>query len=265
MVREERKFDHLGAIRLNFLMSISDCIAELRSHLGITRSEVAKRTVCSVPTIRSVETCTGSIASMLSVIDALGGSLIWEHRKPEEPLGTSLATARRRCGMSQRTMAAMIGVTQPTVVAMERRTHGRMQTLKRYLDAVAVLAAVQSVNASPEPKGRRLVRARNSPKADIVYTPRSLAKAIIDHHPLTGTVLDPCRGARAFFDQFPNYVDARWCEIAEGRDFMHWQAPVDWIVTNPPWSMFRNFLVHSMRVTKNIVFLAAFNHYGTKA
>ena len=202
MVREERKFDHLGAIRLNFLMSISDRIAELRSHLGITRSEVAKRTGCSVPTIRSVESGTGSIASMLSVIDALGGSLIWEHRKPEEPLGTSLATARRRCGMSQRTMAAMIGVTQPTVVAMERRTHGRMQTLKRYLDAVAVLAAVQSVNASPEPKGRRLVRARNSPKADIVYTPRSLAKAVIDHHPLTGTVLDTCRGARAFFDQF---------------------------------------------------------------
>lgn len=72
-------------------------------------------------------------------------------------------------------------------------------------------------------------------------------------------------GRKGIFRSVPNHVDARWCEIAEGRDFMHWQAPVDWIVTNPPWSMFRNFLVHSMRVTKNIVFLAAFNHYGTKA
>jgi transcriptional regulator with XRE-family HTH domain len=246
-------------------MDISHIIAELRSNLGITRSEVARRSGCSGPTVRSVESGGGSIASMLSITGALGALLTWPDRNPVEPLGASLAVARRRAGMSQRTMAAMIGVTQPTIVAMERRTDGRMQTLERYLDALAVPALVLTGNQSSEPKGRRLVPARNSPLADIVYTPRSLTKAVIDHHPLTGVVLDPCRGDGAFFDQFPDHVDACWCEIAEGRDFMRWQVPVDWIVTNPPWSKFRSFLDHSMNVAENVVFLAALNHYGTKA
>jgi transcriptional regulator with XRE-family HTH domain len=206
-------------------MGISDSIAELRSDLGITRSEVARRSGCSGPTVRSVESGGGSIASMLSITGALGASLTWPDRNPDEPLGASLAEARRQAGMSQRTMGAMVGVTQPTIVAMERRTDGRMQTLERYLDALAVPASVLTGNQSSEPKGRRLVPARNSPLADIVYTPRSLAKAVIDHHPLTGVVLDPCRGDGAFFDQFPDHVDACWCEIAEGRDFMRCEPP----------------------------------------
>lgn len=246
-------------------MGISDSIAKLRSDLGITRSEVARRSGCSGPTVRSVESGSGSIASMLSVTGALGASLTWPGYNPDEPLGVSLAAARRQAGISQRTMAAIIGVTQPTIVAMERRTDGRMQTLERYFDALAVPASVLHRNLSSVPKGRRLVPAQNSPLADIVYTPRSLAKAVIDHHSLTGVVLDPCRGDGAFYDQFPGHADTRWCEIVEGRDFMQWQAPVDWIVTNPPWSKFRSFLVHGMRVAENVVYLAAFNHYGTKA
>jgi hypothetical protein len=136
---------------------------------------------------------------------------------------------------------------------MERRTHGRMQTRERFLDALAVRAFVFSGNELSESKGRRLVPAPNSPIADIVYSPRSLAKAMIDHDSLTGVVLDPRRGDGAFFDQFPDHVDARWCEVAGGRDSKQWQAPVDWIVTNPPWSRFRSFLVHGMQVAKNVV------------
>lgn len=246
-------------------MAISDRIVELRSHLGLTRPEIARRSGCSVPTITSVEAGNGSIASMLSVIGALGGSLTWSDRSPDKPLGLSLASARRRSGMSQRTMAAMIGVTPPTIVSMERRGHGRMQTLERYLDALEVRAAVVPNPVAPEPRGRRLVPAKNSPHADIVYTPRTLAQAVISHFPLSGVVLDPCRGDGAFFDQFPDHTDVRWCEIVEGRDFLKWQVPVDWIVTNPTWSRFREFLVHGMKISENIVFLAAFNHYGTKA
>jgi hypothetical protein len=99
----------------------------------------------------------------------------------------------------------------------------------------------------------------------LVFTPRSLAKAVIDHYPLSGIVLDSCRGDGAFFDQFPDHLDVRWCEITKGRNFLNWQVPVDWIVTNPPWSKFRTFLNHGMNVAENVVFLAAFNHYGTKA
>jgi transcriptional regulator with XRE-family HTH domain len=246
-------------------MGISDRINELRSRLGITRSELARRAGCSVPTVWSVETGSGSITSMLRIMGALNGSLAWSDRNWDEPLGKSLASARHQAGMSQRTMAAMIGVTQPTVVALERRSQGRMQTLERCLDALALRASVIPETPSSEPKGRRLVPARNNPFSDIVYTPRSLAQAVISHFPLSGAVLDPCRGGGAFFDQFPSHVNGLWCEIGQGRDFLNWQAPVQWIVTNPPWSKFRSFLVHGMKVSENIVFLAAFNHFGTKA
>lgn len=246
-------------------MPISGRIAELRSDLGITRTDLARRSGCSVPTVKSVEAGRGSITSMLNVVGALGGSFTWPDRNPDEPLGQSLASARRQSGMSQRTMAAMIGVTQPTVVAIERRIQGRMQTLDRFLQVLAIQPHLEAENNQKNSKLRRLIPPKNAPSADVVYTPRSLAKLIIDHHPLSGKVLDPCRGDGAFIDQFPEHVVGRWCEIAEGRDFLDWQEPVQWIITNPPWSEFRGFLVHGMKVSENVVYLAAFNHYGTKA
>jgi len=55
------------------------------------------------------------------------------------------------------------------------------------------------------------------------------------------------------------------CEIDAGSDFFNWQEPVDWIVTNPPWSQFRAFLRHSMEVADNVVFLALLNAWFMRA
>jgi hypothetical protein len=49
----------------------------------------------------------------------------------------------------------------------------------------------------------------------------------------------------------PARVD--WCEIKRGRDFFAWTEPVDWIVTNPPWSQFRAFLQHAMTLAEKVV------------
>ena len=58
---------------------------------------------------------------------------------------------------------------------------------------------------------------------------------------------------------------AEWCEILDGRDFFSWNEKVDWIVTNPPWSLIRTFLRHAMEVSDNVVFLLTINHIWTKA
>ena len=100
---------------------------------------------------------------------------------------------------------------------------------------------------------------------DVVLTPQSLAKKIIEHFPIAGKVLDPCRGGGAFFNQFPNGCDKCWCEISEGKDFFAFNDHVDWCVSNPPYSLFRKFLVHSMEVADNIVFLITVNHIWTRA
>ena len=104
---------------------------------------------------------------------------------------------------------------------------------------------------------------KNKPSQDIVYTPEALAIDIINYYAPTGLVLDPSMGNGAFYDNFPGESD--WCEIERGRDFFEHTDKCDWIITNPPWSMMRRFLQHSMTLTDNIVFLTSINHYATKA
>lgn len=98
---------------------------------------------------------------------------------------------------------------------------------------------------------------------DVVYTPPALAKSIYNHFSPTGTQLEPCRGGGAFYDLMP--VGSDYCEIAEDKDFLKYTGKVDWIITNPPWSLFKDFLNKSTDVADNIVFLVTVNHMFTKA
>lgn len=86
-------------------------------------------------------------------------------------------------------------------------------------------------------------------------TPPELAIAVIGLFAdrMTGSVLDPAKVLRAFHDRFPSHLDRHWCEISEGRDFLDWQQPVDWVMTNPPWSRLRDFSRHAMRIAQNVV------------
>lgn len=93
---------------------------------------------------------------------------------------------------------------------------------------------------------------------DRVYTPPELARDIVNYFaPVGYSALDPCAGKGAFTDALGEagikLVFA--CEIDEGSDFMTWEAPVDWIITNPPWSQLLAFLKKSMQVSNNVVFL----------
>jgi hypothetical protein len=98
---------------------------------------------------------------------------------------------------------------------------------------------------------------------DDVQTPLDLAGRLIDYFQPSGCVLEPCCGEGNLLHYFP--VNAEWCEIKRGRDFFAWKEPVDWIITNPPWSQIRPFLNHAMKVAENIVFLMTINHVWTRA
>jgi hypothetical protein len=49
--------------------------------------------------------------------------------------------------------------------------------------------------------------------------------------------------------------DADWCEIDEGRDFFAWTELVDWVVSNPPYSLTRKWFRHSYKVAANLLYL----------
>ncbi|HKS27848.1 MAG TPA: hypothetical protein VJS44_08515 [Pyrinomonadaceae bacterium] len=107
-------------------------------------------------------------------------------------------------------------------------------------------------------------RAGTNP-SDVVYTPEPLAWAIVEAFKPSGKCLEPCKGAGAFLRYLPEGSD--WCEIAEGRDFFDYHKRVDWIVSNPPHSIFDKWLAHSFEIAENVVYLLpfskAFKSWGT--
>lgn len=97
---------------------------------------------------------------------------------------------------------------------------------------------------------------------DCVMTPISLCQEIVSHFKPTGTILEPCCGTGNFLKVMPN---ADWCEINKGRDFLTIQGHWDWIITNPPYSKYRDFFNKAMKVADNIVFLQLINATFYKA
>lgn len=95
------------------------------------------------------------------------------------------------------------------------------------------------------------------PSADVVYTQEQVSRQIIDFLMPYGTCLDPCRGDGAFFKYLPN--GSEYCEITEGKDFFEYNKRVDWIIGNPPYSNFKEFLSHAFGLADNVSFLVPTN------
>jgi hypothetical protein len=97
---------------------------------------------------------------------------------------------------------------------------------------------------------------------DRVMTPICLAEQIVNHFNPTGKILEPCCGSGNFLKVMP---DADWFEIDKGKDFMTVSGHWDWIITNPPYSKYRDFLNKSFEVADNVVFLQLINAIWYKA
>lgn len=89
-------------------------------------------------------------------------------------------------------------------------------------------------------------------RGDTVFTPRWAAKDMVEHFRPSGKILEPCKGGGVFLEFLPG---AEWCEIAEGRDFFEWKTPVDWVISNPPYSMTREWFKHSYKIAENLLYL----------
>jgi len=107
-------------------------------------------------------------------------------------------------------------------------------------------------------------------KDDTYYfhqTPKELCKELIKKIPLVynDVVYEPFKGEGAFYDVFPDNIIKHYTEIEEGLDYKNFNQPVDWIITNPPFTLETGnnrvnsfyFLLEyfSTRVNKGICFL----------
>lgn len=123
---------------------------------------------------------------------------------------------------------------------------------------------------------------KNQPKCntsdnDDVQTPFPLALELAHHWShflLNKSVLEPCRWSeRGNFWTALNQIKIEnldWCEVKEGRNFFDYDKNVDFIITNPPWSLLNRrknkicFLEKSLQISNNVIFLATLNHLNGK-
>lgn len=88
--------------------------------------------------------------------------------------------------------------------------------------------------------------------ADTVYTKPETAKWVVDYFKPQGSILEPAAGKNVFYDLFEG--EKYRCEISDGTDFLDWDKKVDWIITNPPFSIYDVFLQKAFSVANDVVF-----------
>lgn len=230
------------------------------STLSLSKSELALRSGLSRPTVRLILQGRGTVTSLSSMLPVLG--LKWNGADDAGRQGAALSDRRRTLGLTQAQVAGALNVSRPVIIGLERDLRGEVATLCAYAKLLNLRDLIVPITAK-----RRLVPKTNNSDADRVMTPPSLAQALCAHFSphLSGRILDPARGVGAFYDAFPKELERDWCEIDDGRDFYAWSEPVDWIITNPPWSRLAEFLQHAMSLAENIVFIAPLPNLSTKA
>ncbi len=79
---------------------------------------------------------------------------------------------------------------------------------------------------------------------DIVMTKPEMAKLLISKVKFNpgDVVMEPCRGKGAFYDNLPNNIIKKYCEINEGKDYLKFNGRVDVTLSNPPFVHHKLFL-----------------------
>jgi hypothetical protein len=93
--------------------------------------------------------------------------------------------------------------------------------------------------------------------SDVVYTPDWVARDMVKFFKPSGKILEPSSGDGVFLQYLP--AGTYWCEIERERDFFKWDTPVDWVFGNPPYSIYSEWMSHSMKIAKNICYLIPLN------
>jgi phage N-6-adenine-methyltransferase len=118
---------------ISFQNTLGNALRTIRKVRGMTQGEAAARAGVSVPTLRLLERGRGNVRSWNAVLKALGVELVGRNLPSGEGMGARVALLRKRRGLGQRGLAAMVGCTQAAIGALERQGGGRVRILDRVL------------------------------------------------------------------------------------------------------------------------------------
>tara|TARA_R110000824_G_C15217626_1_gene677263 strand:+ start:618 stop:1202 length:585 start_codon:yes stop_codon:yes gene_type:complete len=89
-------------------------------------------------------------------------------------------------------------------------------------------------------------KTKTKKEKDKVYTPENVAIDCLEYTlPFIKedhVLYEPFLGKGAFYNNFPITNPKIWSEIDEGRDFLLDNNKFDWIITNPPYSIFNKII-----------------------
>lgn len=91
---------------------------------------------------------------------------------------------------------------------------------------------------------------------DVVFTFDEVARDVVAFFKPSGRILEPAAGDGVFLKYLPG---ADWCEVRDGKDFFDCQERYDWVIGNPPYSVFTEWINHSFEIADNIVYIVPTN------
>lgn len=99
---------------------------------------------------------------------------------------------------------------------------------------------------------------------DVYETPEIVVKKLLDIIPIdpSKTYLEPCKASGRIYHYLPE--GSQWAEIREGVDYLTTSFnPVDFIITNPPFSLAQEFIEKALTEAKVVVMLLRINFLGS--
>lgn len=76
---------------------------------------------------------------------------------------------------------------------------------------------------------------------------------------------EPCRGDGRIqsFLEIEQNIPTTYCEIMEGQDFLQYDRRADLILTNPPFSIAKEFIDHARSLSSTVIMLLRINYLGS--
>ena len=96
-------------------------LRDARANRGLSQVQVAEKAGVTPKTVREVERSEGTLTSFLSVASAIDCNLVVKSGSGPGDLGRSLAKKRKALRITQKQAASLVGVSLPTIIALEKR------------------------------------------------------------------------------------------------------------------------------------------------
>lgn len=173
----------------------------LRRYRRLTQHQLAASAAMDIATVRQLEAGRGTVAPLLRATGVLNGRFVGQ--PTELALGSWIAAARKAAGLTQSALAALVGVSKPTVVQIE---HGQGSIR-------SLTGAMMSLGLAPE------------------LTPRSALGVDVQLH--EGNCLDVLPTLPA------GSVHTIITDLPYGSTELDWDQPIP---LEPLWDQFRRLL-----------------------